>query len=82
VAIAALLLYYLLQSPPLWLSAAVEDIMSTIWIVVLAFVAGFLACAACVVAVILWSYSDKRSRGPASSHNKVWTGAEARIGEN
>ncbi len=56
--------------------------MSTIWIVVLAFVAGFLACAACVVAVILWSYSDKRSRGPASSHNKVWTGAEARIGEN
>lgn len=56
--------------------------MSTIWIAVLAFVAGFLACAACVVAVILWSYSDKRSHRLASDHNKVWSGAQARIGEN
>lgn len=66
----------------MWLCAAVEDIMSTIWIAVLAFGAGFLACAACVIAVILWSYSDKRAHRLVSDHNKVWSGAEARIGEN
>ncbi|MDR3465937.1 MAG: hypothetical protein P4M07_08350 [Xanthobacteraceae bacterium] len=55
--------------------------MAITWIAAMAFVAGFLTCAACVVAVIFWSYSDKRVRG-LTSRNKVWSGAQARIGEN
>jgi hypothetical protein len=55
--------------------------MGITWIAALAFVAGFLTCAACVVAIIFWSYSDKRAHSLAS-RTKVWSGAQARIGEN
>ena len=34
--------------------------MTILGIAVLAFVAGFLTCAATVIAIILWSYSDRR----------------------
>jgi len=36
--------------------------MSILSIAVLAFVAGFLTCAAAVVAIVLWSFSDRRVR--------------------
>lgn len=55
--------------------------MGITWIAAVAFVAGFLTCAACVVAVIFWSYSDKRAQSPAS-RSRLWSGAQARIGEN
>lgn len=34
--------------------------MSTMSIALLAFVAGFLTCAAVVGAIVLWSFSDRR----------------------
>ena len=49
------------------------DTMSILSIAVLAFIAGFLTCAAAVAAVVFWSFSDRRVRplGPKQAKQRV-----------